>query len=57
MLDSLPLDPHHEQLIGLSALHTMALLTDALLDVVEGKVAGPYQADALALKAGHERDR
>lgn len=42
VLDSLPLDPHHEQLIGLSALHTMALLTDALLDVVEGKVAGPY---------------
>jgi hypothetical protein len=37
VLDSLPLEPHHEHLIGLSALHTMSLLTDALLDVVEEK--------------------
>jgi hypothetical protein len=41
VLDSLPLEPHHEQLIGLSALHTMALVTDAFLDVVEGKSADP----------------
>jgi hypothetical protein len=41
VLDSLPLEPQHEQLIGLSALHTMSLLTDALLDVVEEKVPGP----------------
>lgn len=41
VLDSLPLDPHHEQLIGLSALQTIALWVDALLDVVEEKVAGP----------------
>jgi hypothetical protein len=34
VLDSLPLEPQHEQLIGLSALHTMSLLIDALLDVV-----------------------
>jgi hypothetical protein len=46
VLDSLPLEPHHEQLIGLSALHTMALLTDALLDVVEEKVAGPAAGQA-----------
>jgi hypothetical protein len=42
VLDSLPLEPHHEQLIGLTALHTMALLTEALLDVVDdGSPAGP----------------
>ncbi len=41
VLDSLPLEPQHEQLIGVSALHTMSLLTDALLDVVEERVAGP----------------
>jgi hypothetical protein len=35
VLDSLPLEPWHEQLIGLSALHTIALLTDALLEVVD----------------------
>jgi hypothetical protein len=35
VLDSLPLEPQQEQLIGLSALHTMSLLIDALLDVVD----------------------
>jgi Iron-containing redox enzyme len=35
VLDSLPLEPHHEQLIGLSALQTIGLLADAWLDVVE----------------------
>jgi hypothetical protein len=39
VLDALPLEPRHEQLIGLSALQTIALLTDALLDVVDGRVA------------------
>jgi hypothetical protein len=34
VLDSLPLEPHHEQLIGVSALQTIALLTEAALDVV-----------------------
>jgi hypothetical protein len=34
VLDSLPLEPGHEQLIGLSALHTMSLVTEAFLDVV-----------------------
>jgi hypothetical protein len=31
----LPLEPRHEQLIGLSALQTISLLTEALLDVVQ----------------------
>lgn len=39
VLDSLPLELHHEQMIGRSALHTIALLTDTLLDIV-GKVPG-----------------
>jgi len=34
-LDALPLEPHHEQLIGLSALQTMFLVTDAFLDVIK----------------------
>ena len=36
VLDSLPLEPQHEQLIGLSAVHSMSLLIDAMLDVVQG---------------------
>jgi hypothetical protein len=39
LLDALPLEPRHEQLIGLSALSTMALAIEALLDVVEDAVA------------------
>jgi hypothetical protein len=35
VLDALPLEPRHEQLIGLSALQTISLLTEALLDVVQ----------------------
>jgi hypothetical protein len=35
MLDGLPLEPWHEQLIGLSALETVTLLTHAWLGVVE----------------------
>ena len=34
LLDRLPLEPQHERLIGLSALHTIASLAEALLDVV-----------------------
>jgi len=34
LLDALPLDEAHEQLIGVSALQTIGLLADALLDVV-----------------------
>lgn len=35
VIDSLPLEPQHEQLIGLSALQTIALLSEAWLDVLE----------------------
>lgn len=45
VLDRLPLKPQHEELIGLSALHTMSLLTDELLDVVEEKVTGPLMRE------------
>jgi hypothetical protein len=37
VLDSLPLEPWHEQLIGLSALQTMALLSEVGLDIVAGE--------------------
>ncbi len=35
VLDSLPLEPRHEELIGLSALQSVALLTEIWLDVVD----------------------
>ena len=38
VLDSLPLEPDHERLIGLSALQTVAVVVDALLDVVGERV-------------------
>jgi hypothetical protein len=43
VVDSLPLELQHEQLIGTSALHTMYLLIDALLDVVDdgASASGP----------------
>ena len=34
VLDSLPLEPAHEQLVGLSALQTIGTVVDVLLDVV-----------------------
>jgi len=34
VIDALPLEPEHEQLIALSAMQTMAFLIDAWLDVV-----------------------
>jgi hypothetical protein len=34
VMDSLPLEPHHEQLIGVSALQTIALWADVLHDIV-----------------------
>jgi Iron-containing redox enzyme len=39
-LDSLPLEPWHEQLIGLSALETMSFLVHAWLDIVAPDGAG-----------------
>jgi len=40
LLDALPLEAWHEQLIGLSALQTIGLLTEALLEVVIGTDVG-----------------
>lgn len=37
LIDTLPLDRNHEQLIGLSALHTMGLVTEVFLDVVQAQ--------------------
>jgi hypothetical protein len=58
VLDSLPLNAHHEQLIGLSALQTIALLTDALLDAVEDGALcpagpGPFGRSAERNRADH----
>jgi len=39
VLDSLPLERWHEQLIATSALQTISLVADALLDVVQDGVA------------------
>jgi hypothetical protein len=41
VLDSLPLEPWHEQVIGLSALQTMAFLIDAWMDVLGADVEAP----------------
>jgi hypothetical protein len=41
VVDSLPLEPWHEQLIGLSALETMSFLIDAWLDVVAAPALEP----------------
>ena len=40
-IDSLPVEPWHEQLIGLSALETMSFLIDTWLDVVDADVEPP----------------
>lgn len=51
VLDSLPLEPHHEQLIGLSALQTVALLAETLLDAVEEKVPAPVMRQDVGVGA------
>ena len=40
LMDSLPLDARHEELIGLSALETMGFLIEAWLDLVDTNRAG-----------------
>ena len=40
IVDALPLEPWHEELIGLSALEAMASLIDAWLDVLETERSG-----------------
>ncbi len=65
VLDSLPLEPRHEQLIGLSALQTIGLLAEAWLDVVEERASRPGRRalhpgaplSERLLRAGRERDR
>jgi hypothetical protein len=44
VLDALPLEPWHEQLIGLSALQTMSFLIDAWLDIVATDARVPAEA-------------
>jgi hypothetical protein len=44
VIDSLPLKGWHEEVIGLSALQTMALLTDAWMDVLGADVDVPTAA-------------
>jgi len=43
LLDSLPLKPRHEQLIGVSALTTVGTVADALLDVVAERTVQPVE--------------
>jgi len=43
LLDSLPLEPRHERLIGLSALTTVGTVADALLDVVAERAIQPVE--------------
>jgi hypothetical protein len=39
LVDALPLEPWHEQLIGLGALQTMSFLIDVWLDVLAGQAS------------------
>ena len=48
VLDSLPLEPHHEQLIASSALQTMALMIDVWLDVISNGAPAASSDDGLA---------
>jgi hypothetical protein len=43
VLDSLPLEPQHEQLIG-HALYSISLFTDAMLDAVDERASLPVAA-------------
>jgi hypothetical protein len=43
VLDSLPLEPWHEELVGLSALTTIGTVADALLDVVSERAIQPVE--------------
>jgi hypothetical protein len=44
VLDSLPLSPEHEQLIGLSALHVLSELAAAMLDALSDGSLAPRDA-------------
>jgi hypothetical protein len=43
VIDSLPLEPWHEELVGLSALTTIGTVADALLDVVSERAIQPVE--------------
>jgi hypothetical protein len=43
VLDSLPLEPAHEELVGLSAIATVGAVADALLDVVSERAIQPVE--------------
>jgi hypothetical protein len=43
VIDSLPLEPRHERLIGLSALSTVGVVADVLLDVVSERAVQPIE--------------
>jgi hypothetical protein len=43
VIDSLPLEPRHERLIGLSALTTVGVVADLLLDVVSESAFQPVE--------------
>ena len=43
VLDSLPLEAWHDQLVGLSALTTVGTVADALLDVVSERLPQPVE--------------
>jgi hypothetical protein len=43
VIDSLPLEARHEELIGVSALTTLGAVADALLDVVSERAAQPVE--------------
>jgi hypothetical protein len=55
VLDSLPLEPWHEQLIGLSALQTMAFLIDTWLDVVDAPGLEPATSTAASYGSSGRR--
>ncbi len=44
VLDSLPLGPQHEQLISLSALYSISLFADAMLEAVDDSTSLPVAA-------------
>ena len=43
VLDSLPLEPWHEEIVGVSALTTIGAVADALLDVVSERAIQPVE--------------
>jgi hypothetical protein len=55
VIDALPLEPWHEELIGLSALQTMSFLIDAWLDVVDPDEGSAGRSRVAAEGAAHSQ--